>query len=296
MHLVYPTPSARQCDLAERLMKMLSKPHTPYKGLATRQLSARLIFSGQRQKAVWRYSRKPEGQEIKNKALQASWKEALVSFITNYHSNQLPDSQRLCPQHWVRCDAVTLLGTVARQRHTCNSSTAASLQGSLNEKRTGRKKQTPCFYTYIEISLNAQQLVNRVWQYCRQMSFLLRVFTKSHNSFPSFPSQHSCLWYSATPTVWGFLLNTGHCRKPRKAVWKRQQETQGKRSDIPRPKQAGVTILSNEPYTHNLDPNFGLGPLSNRAPRWVQQQCFKQSQRLQLFPHTSRTQDVASSL
>jgi len=53
-------------------MKKISKLHTPYKGLATRQLSARLIFAGQWQKAVCRYSRKPESQEIKNKALQAS--------------------------------------------------------------------------------------------------------------------------------------------------------------------------------------------------------------------------------
>lgn len=123
-----------------------SKLRSPHKGLATRQLSACLIFVGQWQKAVCRNSRKPEGQRIKNKALHASWKGAVVSFISNYHSNQLSDSQWLSPQCQARSDAVTLLGTVARQRHTCNSSTVASLQGSLNKKR-GRKKTLDFIYT-----------------------------------------------------------------------------------------------------------------------------------------------------
>lgn len=54
------------------------------------------------------------------------------------------------------------------------------------------------------MSLNAKQLVNRVWQYCRQTSFLLWGFTKSHNSFPSFTtfmplvfSDANCLGFSA---------------------------------------------------------------------------------------------------
>lgn len=42
-------------------------------------------------------SRKPEGRGTGNKALRASEREAPVSFITNYHSNQLLDSQQLGP-------------------------------------------------------------------------------------------------------------------------------------------------------------------------------------------------------
>lgn len=98
-----------------------------------------------------------------------------------------------------------LLGSVAKQRHTCNSSTVASLQGSLKKKRGGKNQPThPWFYMYTEMSLNAKQLVNRVWQYCRQTSFLLWGFTKSHNSFPSFTtfmplvfSNANCLGFSA---------------------------------------------------------------------------------------------------
>lgn len=141
-HIVHPTPSARQRDSSGRI-KGFKAPHTIQRFSYQATLSSPDFCRAVAQ-AARRHSRKPEGQEIKSKALQTSWKEAPVSLIANYHSSQLPDSQRLRPHR----DALTLLSTVARQGHTSNSSTAASLQGGLNEEKREEKNTLGFIYTW----------------------------------------------------------------------------------------------------------------------------------------------------
>lgn len=139
-----PTPSTRQWDSAERLMEEVSKPHIPDKGLTTRQLSASLNFTGQQQKAAWRYSREPQGQEIKSKALQASWRAAAASLPPNYHSAQLPAASGSVPARGSRrCRDVgrQLLG---RGTHPAAEPQVCYRLPFRKEKEVGGKK--PQFY------------------------------------------------------------------------------------------------------------------------------------------------------
>lgn len=182
--------------------------------------------------------------------MQASWRAAAASLPPNYHSAQLPAASGSVPARGSRrCRDVgrQLLG---RGTHPAAEPRVCYRLPFRKEKEVGGEKASILHRIFVEISLNAKQLVGRVWQLQAETSFsCLCGFTRSCKkaSLPPFPMQDLCLQHSATPKC--FFLSVGHCRKPSGLVWRK--------STIPRPKQAGGIILSSELYMHNLDLNFG---------------------------------------
>lgn len=243
-----------KCETTQLVWKRFQSPthHTKVQLPSNSQLV--WFLPGSSSKLAVGIQRKPEGQEIKNKALQTLWKEAPVSLIANYHSSQLPDSQRLRPHRRLRCDALTLLSTVARQGHTSSSSTAASLQGGLNEERNGRKKNTLGFiYTwkFLWMLNNELELGNTADKLAFYWVALLRATILSLHKIHTFGIQES-QWFGVFCWISGIAGS--------QAKWPGKGSRRGKKRQ---PQQAGGTVLSHGPHTQ---------PGAEFQPRASQQQ------------------------